>query len=154
MQRNSELFCAVDVSEAGWIRDDGISNEGLGCVRRSLVTTQISIIGARSPASIDDLSHTFFSLPNVAILERLQPWNQTRVLHHEGHQLGWVTANVEELEAVLLYKLLEGTVSREADSMPILVLEDLAEGNKWLYITTRAHHLDHNVQWKRRPSLI
>lgn len=69
---------------------------------------------------------------------------------HEGHELGWVSSDIEELEIIFLDKFLKGRVGSYADSMTVCFLEDFSQGDKRLDITSRTDDLDDNVELGRR----
>lgn len=71
------------------------------------------------------------------------------MLHHESHELGGITTNVEEVKAVLLDKGLKGGVGSNADAVAVGVLQYLPQGNEGLDITARADDLNDNVKARR-----
>ena len=70
--------------------------------------------------------------------------------HHKSHEFCGVTANVEEVEAILLDEGLKGPMSGNAYPMTVRILKHLSQGDKRLDISTRAHDLDDDVEARRR----
>lgn len=89
-------------------------------------------------------------LAHLAALEGVKARHEPRILDHEGHELGGVAANVEELEAILLDKRLKRGVGGDADAVAVGVAQRLAEGDKGLDVAAGADNLDDNVECRRR----
>lgn len=162
----------MDMCKAGRVRNDGIGDKGPFCrVARHVLrrTTQrriprvrlrwrpcsISRLDARPPAAHENLFDTPSSLAHLAALERVKARHEPRVLDHEGHELGGIAANVEELEPVLLDKRLKRGVGGDADAVAVGVAQRLAECDKGLDVAAGADNLDDNVEgrWRRLAGL-
>src|ERR1700728_1578357 len=100
----------MNMRETRWVRDDGMRDERFRLRRTIFVFFHLISIGARSPATLENLGHAFASLAHIAGFQRLHPWDEAGILDHESHQLARVAANIEELQAVLLDELLERPV--------------------------------------------
>jgi hypothetical protein len=72
------------------------------------------------------------------------------MLHHKSHKFCGVTANVEEVETILLDEGLKGPMSGNAYPMAVRILKHLSQCDKRLNISTRAHDLDDDVEAGRR----
>lgn len=72
-------------------------------------------------------------------------------MNHERHEFFWIPTNVEELESILLYSLLEDRMCGNADSVTMFVVQNKAKSNERLDITPRSNDLDNNIQsrWSR-----
>lgn len=51
--------------------------------------------------------------------------HQARIPHHERHQLGWIAADIKELETLMLDGFTKGEMCGETDAMAV-GLENLA----------------------------
>lgn len=72
------------------------------------------------------------------------------MLHHEGHELGGVATNTEEVEVILFHEGLKDGVGGNANAVTIGVPQYLAQGDERLDIATRADNLNDNVEAGRR----
>jgi len=167
VQRNAQLLGNVDVGKARGVRDDGVGHErpdarGSG-EHEALVDGLVSpVLGrgdahavagldAGAPATHEDLLDFLAAALDVAALEGVQAGHEARVLDHEGHQLGGIAADVEELEPVLLDEGLEVGVGGNTHAVSVGVAEDLAQGNEGLNIASGPNDLDDHIQaWGRR----
>ena len=162
MQRHSELFSHVDMGKAGWVCNYGVGDERF--LQRVMVVANIdpgrvliqlgkawcrtqsfTCLYARPPAAEDDLLDSFSPLGDLAALQSIEARHETGVFDHERHELGGVSADAEEFETVLLDKLLEDGVGSDTDSVPISVLQNLAECHERLHVATRSYDLDDDV---------
>lgn len=110
----------------------------------------VSSFDTRPPAAHEHLLDTLAPLCNLAALQSIDTRHQAGVLDHEGHELSGVAPDAEELEAILLDERLKGRMGGDADSVAVCVLEDLAEGDKGLDVTSRANNLDDDVELRGR----
>lgn len=156
----------MDVRETRGVGNNGISDKRLVGrvsrqrrvkVRRRMARMRlwrraesIARLDTRSPAPHENLFDTPPALAYFATLQRIKTRHQTRVLDHERHELGGVATNVEELEAIVLDKLLKGSVGGDADAVAVGIAEGLAEGDKGLDVAAGADDLDDNVELRRR----
>lgn len=100
------------------ICDDGVRNKWFRFVGIAfLALASFARISARLPSAFHDLSHSLLTFADVAVSDGLYPWDQAWVPDHECHQLRWIPANIEELEAIILNKSLERAVSCQPHAM-------------------------------------
>ncbi len=167
MQRDTQLLGDVDVGEAGRVGDDGVGYEGpgagaaggrreglverrVGAVRLLRRAQAVAGLDARTPAADDDLLDALAALGDLAALQGVQAGHEAGVLDHEGHQLGRVAADAEELQPVLLDEALEGRVGGQPHAVAVRLLQHLAQRHERLHVAARAHDLDHHVEPRRR----
>lgn len=104
-------------------------------------------IDTGAPEALEHFEHLIAASTDLTLANGLHGGDQTRVLDHESHKLGGVTADGEELQAaVLLDKLLEGRVGCYPHTMSVIILQDLADLDERLNVSTRADDHDDNVQ--------
>ncbi len=152
----------MDVGEARGVRNDSVGHErpDARCPGKheALIDGFVSPVLGRSdahavagldagaPASHEDLLDLLAAALDVAALEGVQARHQAGVLDHEGHQLSWVSADVEELEPVLLDKRFEVGMGGHSHAVAVCVAEDLAQGDEGLDIASRPDDLDDHIQ--------
>jgi hypothetical protein len=100
------------VTKSRRVRNDSVSDKGLLELLRQLLldahplfdsllegidTQSIASLNARSPRPAQNLCNALPSLTNIAAPQGVHARHQPRILDHEGHELGGVTANTEEL---------------------------------------------------------
>jgi len=161
VERYTEFLGNVYMAKTWWVRDDGIGNEGLFQRFRQLVlhahpllhsllqrihSETVSCLDARPPCAAQNLGYAFSPLAHVAAAQRVKTRHQARIFDHEGHELGRVTANAEELQAILDDEVLEGRMCRQSHAMPVRRLQHLAQRDKGLYITPRSDDLYDDVE--------
>jgi hypothetical protein len=166
MQGNSKLLGDVNMRETRWVRDDGIGNERL-CARverRRMLQVQrlillagrrwrseaISRLDTRSPTALEDLLHPFSPLGDLAALQCIEAGHQAGILDHEGHELGRIAADAEELQSVLLDELLESRVSGNANPVAVRLGKNFAQGHEGLDVAARADDLNDDIKTRRR----
>lgn len=134
------------MSETRWICDDCICDERR-CSQRGITqeTKALACLNARSPASSNDLTDFLATTAYRPVEQRVHLRDQLRVVHHEGHQLGRVSPNIEELQTMLLDEIPEDQVRRQTDTMTML-LQSLSKDNKRLNIPTGSNNLDDDVE--------
>jgi hypothetical protein len=165
MQRNPQFLGNMNMAKAGWIRDNSVGHKrpvpGVTRQRVPLIHGHVSLVwqrrdthavaslDTRPPAPRDNLLDLLAALLDIAALERVEARHQPGVLDHEGHQLRRVSADVEELEPILLDERPEVGVGRYANTVAVRVAEHLAQGHKGLHVASRSNDLDHHVQARR-----
>ena len=97
---------------------------------------------------MENFSHALASLAHVAGLQGLHPWNETRILNHEGHQLGRVAANIEKFQAVFLDELLKRPMCGQADAVAVCRFQYLPQSHEWLYVSSRSNDMYDDVEWR------
>jgi hypothetical protein len=99
------------------------------------------------PHPLKHLTHSGSSTLNLTLANRLQVRNETRILHHERHQLARIAPNREELQIrLLLHKLPEIRMRRESNAMSVISAKNLANLQERLDISSTANDHDDNVQ--------
>lgn len=109
-------------------------------------TEAVPWLDAGPPAPHEDLLHTAPSLAYFAGLECVKAWHESWVLDHEGHELGRVSPNTEELEPILLDKGLKCRVGGYANAVAVGFLEHFAKRNERLDVAARPDNLNDNVE--------
>lgn len=166
MKWDAQLLRYVYVCKARRVCNDSICNEwSIASVARKIVVwvencalgvrprcwaEAIASLDTRAPAADKHGGYAFASLADLATLDGIESRHQTWVLHHERHEFGGVTSNTEELQPILLDKVLESRVSSDANPMAVCVLQDLAQSNERLDIAAGADNLNDNIQLGRR----
>jgi hypothetical protein len=102
MQRATQSLRTVNVGETWWICNDGIGNE------RHIA--QWVRFNASLPTSLEHFCYHLPLLSYILSSKILHVRDETRVLDHVGHELGWVTADGIELKPGLLNEFLEDIV--------------------------------------------
>lgn len=153
------------MGKARGIRDDGISHEGrlvpvAGDASRDVQgvilpmrarrrSQPFTCLDTRPPAAKEDLLDALASFGDLAALEGVDAGHEARVLDHEGHKLGGVASDVEELELILLDKGLKGRMSGDAHAVAVGIFEDLSQGDEGLDVTPRSNNLDDDIELRR-----
>lgn len=163
VQRNAQLLSHMDMSEARRVSDDCISNKRLAPIiqqiqrrrrqiQRALLLRSrrraqtIARLDAGSPAPDQHVRDALATPRHLAALDGIEAGGEARMLDHEGHELGRVAADAEELEAILLHEGLKGGMCCYTDPMAVGISQHLAQGHKGLDISPRAHDLNHDIQ--------
>jgi len=129
------------VSEAGRVCDDCISDEWLPQLFWQLVldahplfdrlleriyAETVSRLYAGPPCAAQNFCNTLSPLANIPTAQCVEAGHQARVLHHERHEFGWITADAEKLQSIFNDEILEGRVCRQTHSVAVCFLEHLA----------------------------
>lgn len=135
----------------GRVCDDDIGNEELlgvldGGGGDGVFAQAVAGLDAAAPAAIHDLRHLLPTLANITGLDALSVGQQARVADHVGHEGLGVTADAEELDALLLDKVLENGVGADADPVAVGAGEDLGNGDKGLDVAAGADNVDGDVE--------
>lgn len=85
-------------------------------------------------------------MPHITAGQRAVAWQQAGVSNHERHQLLWVAANIEELKAMLLDKLLENAMGRYANSVTVIAVQNEAESDEWLHVSSGPNNLNGDME--------
>src|ERR1700743_1312450 len=114
----------MDVCEAGRIGNDGVRHKGLqrwihangqGAVEAASVhvliahwcSHAIASFNTRPPAAGNDFVDASPPLAYISALQRVHTGHKARVLDHESHKFRRVSADTEELQAILCDELFE-----------------------------------------------
>jgi hypothetical protein len=167
MQWDPKLLCAMNMSEAWRIRNDGIGDEWLtgqviaakdatfatawvqSLVVRNFNACAIACFKAGSPTPSNDFVHALAPLANVSATKGIFSWHEPRILDHESHELCWIAPDAEKLQAIFFDKTPKRWVCREAYTMTVGFLQDLTESNERLNIAARAYNVDDDIHWGR-----
>lgn len=123
-----------------------MSNEWF-CLRSVAVKfVHLISIGARFPATLKYLSYAPTPLAYVVFFQRLHTWDQAWILDHERHQLGGVTSDFEEFQAIFLHEILKRSVRSQADVVTMVLLQLLTKCEEWLNIPPRSDNVYDNIE--------
>lgn len=172
MKRHPKFLGDMNVRKARRVSNDDVCDEwpvarvaydgdgfGLGIVisaakpgRRPQAITGFD---ARSPATHDNLFDALSAFGDLPSLQRVETGHQAGILDHEGHELGGISPNSKEFQAILLDKLLKGSVGSNSNAMAVRILKYLTERNEGLDIAARPHDLYDNIQpgWRSLAGL-
>jgi hypothetical protein len=134
VKRYAKLLRAVKMGETRWIRNYCICHKTLRC--GGIVCRLVAWFDARSPTSFHNLINAASLALYISIFQCTEPRQKAWIADHERHKLGRVTTYIEELEIVLLNRSLEHSVSGNADSMTILLLQGEPQSEEWFDIST------------------
>lgn len=132
MQRNSHLLRTMEMCKTRRICNDRVSHKR----RRSYAliagyVNALTNLKARPPTSAYHRPELFSASSDGPLKKGFHPWEQLRIIDHEGHQLGWVAADIEKLQSVLLDKVSEHEVCRQPHTMSISRIARPSAMNGW-----------------------
>lgn len=137
MQRDRESLRTVNMCKARRVGNYGIGN------KRD--ATDRIVIDAGFPATRQHLRHHCPLTLDLPVTQSLHLGDQTGIFHHICHQLGWVSSNRVELQARLGNKIFEYVMGGQTHAVAVQ-LKLIAQGNKWLHITSASDNLNNNIQ--------
>lgn len=111
-----------------------------------LGSSTISGLDTTPPTAFDHGCNLLATLAYIARSKCVKSRHETRILHHEGHELGRITTDAEEFQTIFEDKVLENRVGGEPDSVAVGPLKDFPEGDERLNITTRTDDMNDDVQ--------
>jgi len=131
----------VYACKAGRVGDDSVGHKGsvprisgkhkplvqwlVPLVLRGRNAHAVAGLDTGPPAPKEYLLDLLTALLDITVLEGIQPWHKPRILDHERHQLGGISADVKELEPIFFNKGAEGGMSRQTDAVSVRVAENL-----------------------------
>src|SRR5690606_4959544 len=102
MQRHAQRLGAVHVGKRRRIRDDGVGHERVAGAHQADISgfaLFVPRVDARAPEAAEHGGHGAAAPAHVARAHRLDRRYHARVLDREGHELGRVAADREDLDA-------------------------------------------------------
>jgi len=129
----SQRLRAVNVGEAGRVRDDGVCDKGNICdwIRQQ----------ARIPEPIQHVGHHGTFAADLAFHDRFERRQQAGVPDHVGHESSRISAYWVEFEASSSHKVCEDIMRCDPDPVSML-LQFVPQSQERLDIASTSDHLD------------
>lgn len=113
---------------------------------RCLCSGAVAGLVARPPEPRNHTAKLFAAPTNIPPAQCIEAGHQAWILDHECHELGRISANIEEFEAIVLDKTSEDWMGSKAHTVAISLREYFAQGNKRLCVATRADNVYDDIE--------